>query len=334
MYINADKVTMLHVEPTSKCNASCPGCPRNNCGYGVKKSLILQDLDPDIIIAEANKLINLKVIHLCGNVGDAIAYKYLNKAVDKVVAQNEFFRIIKANKHWSLSIATNGSLRSTKWWEELGKKCNLNLFKSHRIQFGIDGLEDTNHIYRQATNFNKIIDNAKAFIDAGGVAEWQYLKFKHNQHQVDEARQLANDIGFDRFFIQQPYLTVAHHWKTGERYYLEPADNKEFDRNRLQDNSLLLLNQTHENQVWKKEYTTKNNYVEDNNCMHIDIDADGSYNYSLFLTVRGEILPCCYFDEVGVVQEKDFDMKTLDIKTEFNSNEYRFTCRRMCGSIK
>jgi len=94
------------------------------------------------------------------------------------------------------------------------------------------------------------------------------------------------------------------------------------------------LNQTHENQVWKKEYTTKNNYVEDNNCMHIDVDEDGSYNYSLFLTVRGEIMPCCYFDEVGVVQEKDFDMKTLDIKTEFNSNEYRFTCRRKCGSIK
>ena len=358
MYINADKVTMLHVEPTSKCNASCPGCPRNNCGYGVKKSLILQDLDPDIIIAEANKLINLKVIHLCGNVGDAIAYKYLNKAVDKIVAQNEFFSIIKANKHWTLSIATNGSLRSTKWWEELGKKCNLNLFKSHRIQFGIDGLEDTNHIYRQATNFNKIIDNAKAFIDAGGVAEWQYLKFKHNQHQVDEARQLANDIGFDRFFIQQPYLTVAHHWKTGERYYLEPADNKEFDRNRLQDNSLLFSKYfaTPEEKEaymkappgegykygvfkpgygeWKNEHVTDNNYVEDNNCMHIDIDADGSYNYSLFLTVRGEILPCCYFDEVGVVQEKDFDMKTLDIKTEFNSNEYRFTCRRKCGSIK
>ena len=253
MYINADKVTMLHVEPTSKCNASCPGCPRNNCGYGVKKSLILQDLDPDIIIAEANKLINLKVIHLCGNVGDAIAYKYLNKAVDKIVAQNEFFRIIKANKHWTLSIATNGSLRSTKWWEELGKKCNLNLFKSHRIQFGIDGLEDTNHIYRQATNFNKIIDNAKAFIDAGGVAEWQYLKFKHNEHQVDEARQLANDIGFNRFFVQQPYITSAYHWKTGEEFYLEPAGNREFDRNRLQD-------EIHRSKERKEK--TKNNYVK------------------------------------------------------------------------
>ena len=42
MYINADKVTMLHVEPTSKCNASCPGCPRNNYGFGVNTNLILQ----------------------------------------------------------------------------------------------------------------------------------------------------------------------------------------------------------------------------------------------------------------------------------------------------
>ena len=55
MYINADKVNLLHIEPTTRCNASCPGCPRNNNGFGVREDLILQDLDPDIVINTANR---------------------------------------------------------------------------------------------------------------------------------------------------------------------------------------------------------------------------------------------------------------------------------------
>ena len=173
---------------------------------------------------------------------------------------------------------------------------------------------------------------------------------------------MANDIGFDRFFVQQPYITLAYHWKTGERYYLEPADDTEFDRTRLQDNSTKWSKHfatPEEKEAYKKavapggpgggwrygefkpgygeqtdEVMTDNNYVKHSNCMHIDLEGDGSYNYSLFLTASGKIMPCCYFDEAGIVLEKDFDMKTLDIKNEFDNNEHRFTCRRKCGSIK
>ena len=56
-------------------------------------------------------------------------------------------------------------------------------------------------------------------------------------------------------------------------------------------------------------------------------------NYSLFLTVGGKIIPCCYFDEVGISREK-YDIKTLDIKKEFENKDYRFTCLRACGIIK
>lgn len=365
MYINEDKVRLLHVEPTSKCNAMCPGCPRNNDGFGVKEDLVLQDLDSDIIIARAIELPNLKVIHLCGNIGDPIAYKHLNELLDKIIIQNEYFwnefdSGRSTQNHWYVDIHTNGSLRSTKWWQELGKKCNKHLLRSHDVIFGIDGLEDTNHIYRQATNFNKIIDNAKAFIDAGGIAQWQYLKFKHNQHQVEEARKLAESLGFDNFYAVQPYLSLAYNWKTGKRYYLEPADDAEFDRTRVEDYSTSFSKyfatpeekEAHRNAppgegykygVWKPGYgeqtneeTTDNNYVEHNNCMHLDADTDGSGNYSLFLTIDGKITPCCYFghyDKAGVPREK-YDMKILDIKNEFDNNNHRFTCRAMCGIIK
>ena len=40
------------------------------------------------------------------------------------------------------------------------------------------------------------MENAQAFINAGGRARWDYIAFAHNEHQIDEARQLAEDMGF------------------------------------------------------------------------------------------------------------------------------------------
>ena len=65
--------------------------------------------------------------------------------------------------------------------------------------FSIDGLEDTNHIYRVGVQFKKIMENAKAYIDTGASAHWDMLVFDHNKHQVDECRQLADTMGFTWF---------------------------------------------------------------------------------------------------------------------------------------
>jgi hypothetical protein len=41
--------------------------------------------------------------------------------------------------------------------------------------------------------------NVDAFIAAGGNAEWDFLVFRHNEHQVDAARALALGMGFTLF---------------------------------------------------------------------------------------------------------------------------------------
>jgi MoaA/NifB/PqqE/SkfB family radical SAM enzyme len=325
MYINADKVNLLHIEPTTRCNASCPGCPRNNNGFGVREDLILQDIDPNIIMVEALNFPNLKNIHLCGNVGDPIAYNHLNVLLDKIILYNTFAEKIN-RKIWSIDIHTNGSLRSTKWWRKLGQVCSKGFDRQHKVVFGIDGLEDTNHIYRQATNFNKIIDNAKAFIDTGGFAEWQFLIFKHNEHQVEEAKRLSESTGFKRFYTKQPWFTKAFHWKTNEEYYLEPGSvfgdiqrpNDMYEENKLPEFSL----------DW-----TDNTHVENGNCMHLDIHKDNSNLYSMFMSVNGKVMPCCHWSN-NFDYTEEYDIKTLDIKKEFSINNYRLTCRAICGSIK
>ena len=43
-----EETTWLQVEATTKCNAWCAGCGRNNGGYGLKEDLVLEDLDIEI----------------------------------------------------------------------------------------------------------------------------------------------------------------------------------------------------------------------------------------------------------------------------------------------
>ena len=51
--------------------------------------------------------------------------------------------------------------------------------------------------------------NAKAFISAGGTAEWAFIKFKHNEHQLYAAEALAKTHGFARFTYKDSARFVA-----------------------------------------------------------------------------------------------------------------------------
>jgi hypothetical protein len=102
----------------------------------------------------------------------------------------------EVNPNIMLGIHTNGSLRSKSFWTELGTVLNRS---GDYCRFGIDGLEDTNHIHRVNTIWDLIMKNSKAFIDAGGNADWEYLIFEHNEHQVEEAKELSEKLGFKKF---------------------------------------------------------------------------------------------------------------------------------------
>jgi hypothetical protein len=47
------------------------------------------------------------------------------------------------------------------------------------------------------------MQSAEAFIKAGGYAEWDYLAFRHNEHQVDYAAKLAKQMGFKAFNLKK-----------------------------------------------------------------------------------------------------------------------------------
>ena len=181
------KITVLHLEPTDVCQLACPLCARET-DQEFKKSnknhLTLSQIQKhfsDDVIKELDKMF------MCGNYGDPAAGKYTLDIYN-------YFR--KINPKITLGMNTNGALQTTFWWHGLGQILNQPL---DYCVFSIDGLEDTNPVYRVNSNWSKLMSNIQAFIATGGNAHWDMLVYKHNQHQVDECEQLARDMGFKWF---------------------------------------------------------------------------------------------------------------------------------------
>mgnify|MGYP003972181323 CR=1 FL=1 len=182
MNIASDLIYTLNFDITTYCNLHCPQCKRYDFNGDLIKTIEMTHMDLETIKHNINfdSLPNLRDIRNVPTYGDAMLHPDIKDWI-------EFF------KNYRYLISTNGSMRTPKWWEELGG------FENLTVMFAIDGLEDTNEIYRINSNYNKIMENAKAFINAGGNATWQFIVFKHNEHQVEQARKLSVDLGFGEF---------------------------------------------------------------------------------------------------------------------------------------
>jgi len=186
-----NELKSVHVEITNRCQASCPMCPRNVHG-GIENPLLSINewtLDDFVKIFTTDVLAQLEQVNFCGNFGDPLMNADLIKMCEyiKITAPN-----IKTEIH------TNGSLRSTAWWKQLFNA----LTDNHVVVFALDGLADTHSLYRVGTNYDLILKNARTFIKAGGNAEWMFIRFKHNEHQVAAAEAVAAEAGFKKFTVK------------------------------------------------------------------------------------------------------------------------------------
>jgi len=144
-------------------------------------------MDQILRLFDQEKIKQLDKMFMCGVYGDPAAGKHTLDIYRK-------FRQINSNI--VLGMNSNGALQTTFWWYELAQIMN----QSHDyVVFSIDGLESTNAVYRKNVNWAKLMNNARAFIEAGGSAHWDMLVYRHNQHQVDECEQLARSMGFTWF---------------------------------------------------------------------------------------------------------------------------------------
>lgn len=268
------------IEITSYCNAACPQCPRNISGGKVNPYLPLCHLSREVIDkAFTTKLCNqLKQIFFCGSYGDPIVHP-------------DFLDILRdfrgKNPTLWLYIHTNAGVHDTAWWTELAKIIN----GYGKIDFGIDGLEDTNHMYRRGVKFDTAINNAHAFIQAGGKAQWNWLVFKHNEHQIDQARMLSSILGFEKIlfrgtgrFLNHETLEENETWNVvpqkEQPYQLELTKLDEYRNASMQRLGEL-----------KQEYPNIRDYFDTT-----PIKCDACIGNKVAITSEGLVLPCNFFE--------------------------------------
>ena len=184
-----NEIKTLQLEISNYCNAACPQCPRNFFGGQTMPTLPLRKWSlTEFKQIFSEKLINqLEQVYFCGTYGDPMT----NTQVDEMC---KFLH--DTNKQIKIGLHTNGGVGKRQLYVDLPKYVDF-------VAFGIDGLEDTNHVYRRNVKWSKVIDNACAFIDAGGYAIWDFIVFEHNQHQVEQARALSKQLGFKEFNVKK-----------------------------------------------------------------------------------------------------------------------------------
>jgi len=190
--INYKDITRLDLETSSLCNAECPSCSRRACG-GLKNTVFtetfmtlqqIKDWFPVDFIKQLN------TITMCGNYGDSMTNPELIPIL-------QYFKSINPTIQFYMN--TNASGRDAQFWLDLGE-----IFKDKgTVVFSVDGLEDTNWIYRKGTHWDKIINAMTNYISTGAKARWEFLVFRHNQHQIEEARELSKQLGFKEFYAKK-----------------------------------------------------------------------------------------------------------------------------------
>jgi sulfatase maturation enzyme AslB (radical SAM superfamily) len=209
------------------------------------------------------------------------------------------------NPNIEIRIHTNGSLRNKAWWKKLAQS----LPKKHAVIFAIDGLEDTHSIYRIGTDFNKIIDNAREFILNGGIAEWAYLRFKHNEHQVDQAKQLASSIGFKTFVM-----------KDSSRFLIEPK----FPVVDAQGQTTYNLQPSQFSEIKFIDRKVIENYKQV--VKSAEIDCHALNTKEIYITAQGLVFPCCW---LGMTPYLPIDHETdlVSIRKEILKQYYELVDR-------
>mgnify|MGYP001462893035 FL=1 len=274
---NYNEIKTIHLEVTQNCQASCPMCDRNMNGEGINPHINLDELSlvDCMNIFSPQFVKQLDTMYMCGNLGDPIV------ARDTL----EIFRYFrKHNEKMWLSMNTNGGAKDANWWKELA----VVLGRMGAVIFSVDGLEDTNHIYRQGVVWKNVERNMRAFINAGGRARWDFLIFEHNQHQVKEAENLAKQWGCEKFIKKKTGRFVDAKTNKKESHQAKNKKGKETAKLKKPDVKYQNKALTKQETILKK-YGSMDNYYD-----AAPINCKVAKEKSLFITAEGLALPCCW----------------------------------------
>ena len=299
-YITIDNINSINAELSNYCNAACPMCSRFNFKLELRKDVTNNkhtslELVRDRIGGSIIK--RLKRFYSCGTYGDGS----MNPECLEI-----YEHLRQNNSDCKLELWTNGGARTPEFWAELAKI-------GVEVLFHIDGLEDTNHLYRRNVKWDKLMANARSYIQAGGRAGWRMFSFKHNQHQQEQAKMLSNNLGFKNFFVDH-----TSRWKDYDYDgTFRDVEKIAVDDYYIEKPMAAVSKNNHALKLSKK--IEPGEKINDFATKKISCFSCSNNKFEIYLMASGYVTPCCWIGDPKTHESQklveDYDKINLNKST-------------------
>jgi MoaA/NifB/PqqE/SkfB family radical SAM enzyme len=264
------KLLELHIEPTNLCTLKCSSCARTQFINQWPQHWVNHSLDCDQLLKFLDIDLSGIKIRFEGNYGDPIYHP-------------EFFKMINMLKQRGchISITTNGSYRTKKWWNEL---CS-HLDDKDVITFSIDGVPENFTQYRINADWETIEIGIQECVKNKIKTIWKFIPFAFNEAHIEKARALSKQLGMTDFL-------------------LDPSNRFDDNNNNFIPIDTKLIGPLNSAQKKIKEGQANT------------VDPECYQGRSYYISSTGHFTPCCYAADHRFYYKNEFgkNQKTYDIK--------------------
>ncbi|MBP6334521.1 MAG: SPASM domain-containing protein [Bacteroidia bacterium] len=256
----------LSIEPTTSCNLRCPECPSGLRSFSRPTGM----LDPDFfkrILNQVHDRVFYLTFYFQGE-------PFLNPSFLEMVSyasKKKMYTATSTNAHYLTDEVACKTVESG----------------IDRLIISIDGTsQETYEQYRIGGSLEKVIEGTKRVVywkkklnSSKPYLVFQFLVVRPNEHQVEDVKKLAKEIGVDKVVF-----------KTAQIYDFEKGSdlipvNEKYSRYKKMDDGKFVINNSLMNQCWKLWHST-------------------------VITWDGNVVPCCFDKDashkMGSLKENSF----------------------------
>jgi radical SAM protein with 4Fe4S-binding SPASM domain len=241
------------IDVCNVCNLRCPLCPTGNATVARKQAMLSLDQYKEIF----DKIKEYALVVSLYNHGEPL----LNPEVFSIIEHSHRSGVgtnISSNFNWPHPIDINDFVRSGLDYVTVSLDgVTQESYEQYRVRGDLaEGLD----------NLRRLVAAKKALNSKTPFVEWQFIVFKHNEHEMAAARKLASEIGVDLLRFVSPGMQP------------EDMHNPALQEKWMPDNPL----------YWERnpKLVEDQGYVFDRTCFYL-------YR-SMFIYPGGGVTPCCF----------------------------------------
>ena len=173
------------------CNLRCPLCPTGTMTIGRKQAMLSLAQYKELF----DKIREYALVVSLYNHGEPL----LNPDVFSIIEHTHRNRVgtnISSNFNWPQPVDINDFVRSGLDYVTVSLDgVTQEAYQQYRVRGDIAEVFDN---MRRLLSAKKALNSKKPFV------EWQFIVFKHNEHEMDQARKRASEIGVDLLRFVSP----------------------------------------------------------------------------------------------------------------------------------